>query len=158
MKICGALVDMLVSKDHELYQPFVTEKCGEKVLYVELLKALYGTLQAELLFYKKIKKDLKSVGFKINPYDPFVANCTINGKQDAVTWYVDDLKYSHVDPKANDDFLLWLNKMYGDRDIAPVKATRGKIHDYLAIKSDYSEEGKLKFDMVNGQLCRQYDK
>jgi hypothetical protein len=45
--------------------------------------------------------------------------------------------------------LLWLEKMYGDKDIAPVKATRGKIHDYLAMKLDFTEKGKLKLDMVD---------
>jgi Reverse transcriptase (RNA-dependent DNA polymerase) len=148
MKIRGALVEMLVSLDPELYTPFVTEERNEKILYVELLKALYGTLQAALLFYKKLKKDLEGIGFTINPYDPCVANRIINGKQHTVTWHVDDLKSSHVDPKVNDEFLLWLNKTYGDKEIAPVKATRGKLHDYLAMKLDYSEAGKLKLNMV----------
>jgi hypothetical protein len=113
------------------------------------LKALYGTLQSALLFYKKLKKDLEGIGFKINPYDPCVANRTVNGKQHAVMWHVDDIKSSHVDPKVNDNFLLWLQKMYGDKDIAPVKATRGKIHDYLAMKLSFTEKGKLKLDMVD---------
>jgi Reverse transcriptase (RNA-dependent DNA polymerase) len=149
MKIRGVLVDMLISIDKELYEPFVTKERDEKILYVELLKALYGTLQAALLFYKKLKKDLESIGFKVNPYDPCVANRTVNGTQHTVTWHVDDLKSSHVDAKVNDEFLLWLEKMYGDKDIAPVKATRGKIHDYLAMKLDYSEKGKLKLNMVD---------
>jgi hypothetical protein len=54
MKIRGPLVTMLTELDS--------------------LKALYCTLQASLLFYKKLKKDLESIGFKINPYDPCVAN------------------------------------------------------------------------------------
>jgi hypothetical protein len=66
-----------------------------------------------------------------------------------VTWHVDDLKSSHVDPKVNDEFLKWLEKTYGDTDIATVKAIRGKTHDYLAMKLDYSEKGKLKVTMSN---------
>jgi hypothetical protein len=38
--------------------------------------------------------------------------------------------------------------MYGNKDIAPVKAARGKIHYYLAMKLDFNEKGKLKLDMV----------
>jgi hypothetical protein len=38
-----------------------------------------------------------------------------------------------VDPKVNDEFLKWLQENYGDPKLAPVKATRGKIHDYLAM-------------------------
>lgn len=147
MKIRGVLVDMLVALNPELYQPFVVIEEGEKVLYVELLKALYGTLQAAIFFYKKFRKDLESQGFKINPYDPCVANRMVNGHQHTVTWHVDDLKSSHKDPKVNDDFLKWLNDMYGDPKIAPVKATRGKVHEYLAMKLDFTTPGKLKVDM-----------
>jgi hypothetical protein len=101
---------MLVSLNPELYSPVVTEKRGEPILYVELLKALYSTLQAALLFYKKLKKDLEGIGFKINPYDPCVANRTVNGKQHTVTWHVDDIKSSHVDPKVNDNFYTMVRK------------------------------------------------
>jgi hypothetical protein len=68
IKICGPLVEILVSLNPELYSPFVTQERGEPILYVELLKALYSTLQAALLFYKKLKKHLEGIGFKINPY------------------------------------------------------------------------------------------
>jgi hypothetical protein len=39
--------------------------------------------------------------------------------------------------------------MYGDEKIAPVKATRGKVHEYLAMKLDYSENGVIKVNMVD---------
>ena len=38
-------------------------------------------------------------GFIINPYDPYVANMMINGKQMTITWHVNKLKISHVDKK-----------------------------------------------------------
>jgi hypothetical protein len=44
----------------------------------------------------------------MNPYDPCVANRMIGGKQQTVTWHVDDLMSSHVNKKVNDDFLEWL--------------------------------------------------
>ena len=37
--------------------------------------------------------------FELNPYDPWVANKIIGGKQMAVFWNVGDLKVSHVYPK-----------------------------------------------------------
>ena len=40
------------------------------MLYVRLLKALCGMLRAALLFYKRLRKDLENMGFKINPYNP----------------------------------------------------------------------------------------
>ena len=40
----GEMVDKLLEIDHELYSSYVTVDQGENVMYVELLKALYGTL------------------------------------------------------------------------------------------------------------------
>jgi hypothetical protein len=101
------------------------------------------------LFYKKFKKDLESIGFNINPYDPFVANRMIGCKEQMETWHVDDLKSSHINKKGNDDFLEWLQKMYGDEKIAPVKEIQGQVHEYLAMKLDYSENGVIKLNMMD---------
>ena len=148
MKIRGPLVDMLVELDPELYEGTYTYERGQKVLYVHVLKAIYGMLRSALLFYKKLRADLEKIGFKINPYDPCVANRTINGKQHTVTWHVDDLKSSHVDSKVNDEFVKWLDDMYGTKE-QPVKAVRGKVHDYLAMVFDYSTPGEVKLNMVD---------
>jgi hypothetical protein len=66
----------------EVYRKYVyVNKNGETILYVKLLNALYGILKAALLFYKRLVKDLTGNGFKLNLYDPCVANKTVNGKQ-----------------------------------------------------------------------------
>ena len=54
---------------------------GQSVPYIKLQKALYGLLKSALLFYKKLLTDLVAIGFNPNPYDPFVVNKIINGKQ-----------------------------------------------------------------------------
>ena len=54
---------------------------GKKVLYMRLLKSLYGIMQAALLWYRTFVKCLKNDGFKVNKYDPCIANKIINGKQ-----------------------------------------------------------------------------
>ena len=77
----GALAEMIVMVDPALYQPFVSYETGKLVLYVQLQKALYGCLKSALLFYEKLVGDLEAHGFKINPYDPCVANTMIGGKQ-----------------------------------------------------------------------------
>ena len=105
MKIRGPLVDMLVELSPEIYRDFVCYKGKSKVLYVHILKTIYGMLKSTMLFYKKLKKDLESIGFEVNPYDPCVVNRMVNGKQHTVTWHVDDLKSSHVDPKVNNKFI-----------------------------------------------------
>jgi hypothetical protein len=149
MKICGPLVDMLTKLDPELYSSYVVEENNNKVLYVQLLKALYGTLQPLLLFYKKLKKDLESIGFVINPYNTCLANRVTNGKQHTVTWHVDNLKSSHKESKVNDVFLQWLQKMYGNIKSAPVQATRGKFHEYLGMKLDYGQEKIITISIVD---------
>ena len=92
---------------------------------------------------------MEGIGFKNNPNNPCVANRMIGGKQHTVTCHIEDLKSSHEDSKVNDDFLTWLDKMYGDAKVAPVKATRGKIHEYLGMRLDFTIPGKLKIDMVD---------
>ena len=54
-------------------------------------------LKSVLLFYTKLVSDLKAYDFKVNPYDPCVANGMMNWKQMTVKWHVDNLKVSHVD-------------------------------------------------------------
>ena len=82
---------------------------GKKVLYVEVLQALYGMLIAAMLWYKEFRTSLESIGFKFNPYDPCMANRMVNKLQHTVRFHVDDLKSSHKDPEVNTKFLAWLN-------------------------------------------------
>jgi len=48
---------------------------------VKLKKAIYRTLANTLLIWKLLSNTLKERGFKLNEYDQFVANKTINCKQ-----------------------------------------------------------------------------
>ena len=52
-----------------------------------------------------------------------------------------------LDPKVNDEFIKWVNKLYGDDEISRVKATRGKKHDYLGMILDYNKDGEVHIDM-----------
>ena len=146
MKITGVLVDMLVQIDPEKYGPFVVYEKNRKVLYVQVLRAIYGMLQSSLLWYQKLRRDLEQVDFVFNPYDPCVANRERDGKQHTVVFHVDDLKSSHVNSKVNDEFAAWLVKKYGAD--GKVKVHRGKVHDYLGMTFDYSKKGKVIIDMI----------
>ena len=139
---------MLVDLAPQDYKDFVKAKGNHKVLYVEMLKALYGMLQSSLLYYKKFRKDLEEIGFKINPYDPCVANRIIQGKQHTITWHVDDLKSSHVDPRVNDEFLSWLKSKYTSDKVGKIKAVCGSRHNYLAMTLDFTIPGVLQVDMT----------
>ena len=73
----------------------------------------------------------------------------INGNQHTVTWHVDDLKSSHVDPKVNDQFLSWLKMKYASDKIGEIKAIRGKKHDYLSMTLDFTTPEVLKVNMMS---------
>jgi hypothetical protein len=145
MKLEGPLALLLAKVDPELYEKYIEIERGKPVLYVKLQKALYGTLQAGLLFWKDLSANLEKWGFVINPYDWCVANKMVNGKQCTIVWHVDDLKISHVDMEVNEEILTLLNERYGKE--APLVVTRGLIHEYLGMTLDYSEEGKVKIIM-----------
>ena len=50
MKLEGTLAELLARCDPTEYQPYLVTEHGKTVLYVELVKALYGTIRAALIF------------------------------------------------------------------------------------------------------------
>ena len=81
LKLEGEIAELLV-KVVPTYAEFVSKEKGKTVIYTELSKALYGTLQAALLFWKNLSTFLiKDQGFQVNLYDWCVLNKVINGKQ-----------------------------------------------------------------------------
>ena len=82
IRLRGRVVDILCKIAPDVYKRYVTvNKKGEKTLIVQCMNALYGTMVASLLYYKKFVKSLKRNGFKMNPYDPCVANKIVDGKR-----------------------------------------------------------------------------
>eukprot|EP00980_Cylindrotheca_fusiformis_P010187 scaffold2267_cov92-Cylindrotheca_fusiformis.AAC.6 len=147
VKLVGDIAELLLRVD-PTYERFVTYKKGKKVIYTELDKALYGTLQAALLFWENLVAFLVDKhGFKLNPYDRCVANKQINGKQCTIGWHVDDLKISHVENDVIEGIYQLLNDQYGKE--TPLTVSRGKKHEYLRMTIDYSEDGKVKFTMAD---------
>ena len=65
---------MLVNLSLTLYRPHIVFEKGQKVVYIQVLQAIYGMLQAAILWYKKFRDDLEQKEFTFNPYDPCVAN------------------------------------------------------------------------------------
>jgi hypothetical protein len=98
------------------------------VIYAVLAKALYGTVQAALLFCKNLSGFLiDKLGFVMNKYDRCVVNKTINGKQCTILWHVDDLKISHVNVKVLEDIVDELSEKYGKE--APTPNLNTAIYD-----------------------------
>jgi acyl CoA:acetate/3-ketoacid CoA transferase len=52
VRLEGSLAKLLTKVDPDLYTQFLSKENGKDVMYVHLEKALYGTLQAALLFGK----------------------------------------------------------------------------------------------------------
>jgi hypothetical protein len=87
MRLSGPLATLMTKVGPKLYEKYVTTENGKPVLYVKLRKALYGTLQAALLFWKNLTGLLvDEMGFELNPYDSCVANKIIDGKQCTILW------------------------------------------------------------------------
>jgi hypothetical protein len=145
LRLTGKMVDLLLDIDQDKYTPFVAPEGKEKVMFVELTNALYGTLKAAKLFWLLLSGKLQEWGFKINGYDSCVANKLIDGKQCTVIWHVDDLKISHVEPKTVDDIISKLEQEFGKE--APLSIQRGRVHDYLGMCLDFSSPGKLVVSM-----------
>jgi len=166
MRMRGKLAELLVKVAPKIYTKFVTVNAkGETVLYVKLLNALYGIMKAALLFYQRFVKDLESIGFILNPYDPCVANKLVDNTPLTVVWHVDDLKVSHKSEKVVSRMADWLRKTYErlfKDGTGSLKCSRGRIHDYLGMNLDFTKKSIVKVTMfpyieeiVN--LFHQYD-
>jgi len=91
MLLEGTIAELIVKLDPSLYRKYIWEnKWGKPMLYVKLKKALYGTLQAALLFWQLLSDTLIEWGFKLNEYNKCVTNKMINGKQCTIIWHVDE--------------------------------------------------------------------
>ena len=124
MKLDGAMAELLAQVNPSKYQQYIVIENGKPVIYVELAKALYGTMQGAILFYNNISTFLvDDLGFEINPYNKCVANKIIKGKQCMVCWHVDELKISHVNQSVLDNIVKKLNKKNGSPEAAAVTAT-----------------------------------
>ena len=50
----GPLAELLAKVDPKLYTKYLVKENGKTVMYVQLQKALYGTLSAALLFWRDL--------------------------------------------------------------------------------------------------------
>ena len=86
------MAELLLNINPNMYQKYLVREGSKTVMYVELNKALYGTLDVALLFWKNLSGHLEEWGYEQNPYDWCVVNKMINGKQCTILWHVNDLK------------------------------------------------------------------
>ncbi len=163
VRIRGPLVDILVSIASDVYGPYMsTNKAGQKVLLVQCLNAVYGTMGAALLYYKKFVKSLTKQGYKINPYNGCVANKVVKGKQVTICFHINDCKISQESSAVIDNTIAWLRTEYesifkdGSRQM---EVHRGKTHKYLCMLLDFSHKGQCQVtmhDCIDG-ILQAYD-
>ena len=141
LKLEGEFVNIMCDVNPN-YIPFVRTEKGKKVLYLQLLKALYGCIESALLWYNCYTNSLNKLGFKINETDKCIANKMINGKQCTIVWYVDDNKLSHVDKNVVSDVIKSVEDFYG-----PLVTTRGRKHTFLGMSIEFCKNGSVKIGM-----------
>jgi hypothetical protein len=87
-KISGPLALLLVELDKKRWEKHLRKEHGRLVIYVNCKKAIYGTLNAAILAYRKLTKFFEEWGFTMNPYEPCVWNKTFNGTQFTIVFHV----------------------------------------------------------------------
>ena len=70
------------------------------MLYGQLRKASYGTLQAALPFWKLLSETLQEWGFVLNPNYHCIANKIIE-----VKWHANNLKILQIDKDMVEDII-----------------------------------------------------
>jgi hypothetical protein len=141
IKLVNEEVDIMCDVDASNKQ-YITYEGSKKVLYMQLNKALYGCMKSAIIWYETFCGTLKDLGFKLNPYDPCVANKMVNGKQLTIAWFVDDNKISHVDSKVVDWLIEEIEKKHEKMTIC-----RGSKHVFLGMDIEFLPCRRLKILM-----------
>jgi hypothetical protein len=144
----GIMVDMICQIEPSYIKCIKYGRNKRKWMIGKLSKAIYGTLLGARLFYDKLRGLLEEWDFIINNYDECTFNKMVNGKQLTVQFHVDDLKISHMDETVIKDMVNDLNGIFG-QDGTLLEASYGKVHEYLGMTIDYSEENVVKFTMYD---------
>jgi hypothetical protein len=150
MKLDAKVAETLcvINPGYEVY------RLSDGTMYVELLKPLYGLIEAAQLWYINITTTLKDAGFVQNPYDKCVWNRMFGEDQQTIVIHVDDLKITCKNDDANKDIVRILRKKYKD-----VTVNEGVVHSYIGITFDYSTPGKvlLTQEGYTGDLILHYE-
>ena len=104
---------------------------------------MYGLIRNALPFYRKLVKDLDTYEFQINPYGTRVTKNEIFNKQMVIVWRMGDLKVSHINSFEMTKFAGYISSIYGVPTVH-----RGKVHNYLGIYLDYSDQGRVKVSII----------
>ena len=128
------------------------------------MNALYGSMIASILFYKKLVTSLKGNGFESNLYDPCVANKMVDNKVKVLTicFHMDNCKISHESTPVVDNTISWLKEDYKvlfEDGSGTMNVHQGKTHDYIGMTLDYSRNSEVHISMVKYiRMCGTHSK
>ena len=107
---------------------------------------------ARLICYRNFTKSLTDVGFKINPYDPYVDNKMIDGQQMTICYHLEDCKLSYRRSKFNYWLINFLRQEYESifKDgSGKMTVIRGKVHKYLGMTLDYTVCSQVQITIID---------
>ena len=136
LKFTGDSVDIMC-KMNPKYEEYVILESGRQVLYVLILKALYGCVVSALLWYELFSGYLKEIGFKINPYDSCIANKIIDNNQCTIAWYV-----THANQDVVTQIVQDIEKKFGKMSVM-----RGHKHKFLGMDINFKHDGTVTVQM-----------
>ena len=133
------VISKIVVKLDPSYKEYVN---ADGTIIVKLMRALYGSVEASKLWYDLLANVLESDGYVKNSLDPCVFNKSIDGVQCTVMVYVDDLMITSTSSKMIDDLTATLQSKFKS-----ITVHDGKIHSYLGMSFDFSNDGEVKITM-----------
>lgn len=139
LKFTGMSVDIMCNMAKK-YKAFVTLEKGKRVLYVQLLKALYGCVQSALMCYQLFTGGtLQEMDFELNPYDPCMANkMIIDQKQCTIVWYMDDKKILQMKHSVLTNIIKQVEDKFGIMTV-----TRGREHVFPGMNIRSTKENMV---------------
>ena len=103
LKIHVIIDDYLTSLLLTLRPDLITYRYPDGTITAKLDRALYGTHEAALRWYKTLITLAEKNGFIKNPIDPCVLNKSVNGVQITMVIYVDDIMFTCIDMSIIDE-------------------------------------------------------
>ena len=142
MWIPEPIASVLCDRDPSFVPYMHTNKNGQRRVLIQLLKAQYVCVESARLWYEHIKWALIEQNFDINPFDPCIFQRKSGDAWTYITLYVDDIMIVSDEIRLVDEVIDKLTAKYKDLTVH-----RGKIHDYLGMKFDFSKEGEVFISM-----------
>ena len=121
------------------FKQYVSHEGRKKLLHVMLNTSSCGPVRAALLWYELYSTTLVKINFKLNPYDLFVANKTINNNQNTITWFVDDSITSHVEEQVVRDTVKQIQDNFGS-----ISEVHGQRKKFLGTSLEFLDDGNFE--------------